>query len=228
MEVMFVEARYTGNISGAFLKKISDALKPYKKINVVAAIQYIDQMNYVVQNIKDKEFILLQSKYRAMYPGQILGCDVEAARCEDCDTTLAFTQGVFHLLGMPVKFGKDLINVDPESESITFVDGKTGDKYRKKVLQSIGTALSAKNVMFIESLKSGQTYGVTLLKKALKQRGVRIFSIISDEVNFNRLNELRGVDVFINTACQRIAIDDMEKLERPIVNAEDLEPYLLR
>ncbi len=228
MEVMFVEARYNGKISDLFMNKIKEALSQYKKINAVAAIQYIDQMNYVVQNIKEKEFVVIKSKYRAMYPGQILGCDVDAARCEDCDVTLAFTQGVFHLLGIPIKLGKPLLNVDPESETITFIDGKAGDKYRKRVLQAIGTALSAKNVMFVESMKSGQTYGVNLLKEALKKRGTKIFSTISDEINFNRLNEFRDIDVFINTACQRIGIDDMEKLEKPIVNAEDLEPYLLK
>ena len=228
MEVMFVEARYNGKVDDSFMNKIRDALMPYKKINAVAAIQYLDQMNQVIQNLKEKEFVVIKSKYRAMYPGQILGCDVDAARCEDCDITLAFTQGVFHLLGIPIKLGKPLLNVDPESESITFIDAKSGDKYRKRMLQAIGIALSAKKIMFVESMKSGQTYGVTLLKQALKQRGAMVFSTISDEINFSRLNEFRGIDVFINTACQRIGIDDMEKIEKPIVNAEDLEPYLLK
>ncbi len=49
-----------------------------------------------------------------------------------------------------------------------------------------------------------------------------------DEINYDRLNEFRNIDVFVNTACQRIAIDDMDKLEKPIVNAEDLEPYFLK
>jgi 2-(3-amino-3-carboxypropyl)histidine synthase len=228
MEMMFVEARYKDAVGDALLGRIREAIKPFKKINLVSSIQYLNQMNWVRENVKDKEFVIKQSRYRAMYPGQILGCDVYAADCEDCDATLSFTQGIFHVLGIPIKFGKSVINVDVESEEITEISGERADTYRKKIMQAIGIALSAKRVMFVESTKSGQTYGAKLLKEAFKLRGAAVYSILFDEINFSRLNELRDVDIFINTACQRIAIDDMEKIEKPIVNAEDLEPYLLK
>ena len=41
-----------------------------------------------------------------------------------------------------------------------------------------------------------------------------------------RLNEFREIDAFVSTACQRIAIDDMNKVKKPMINAEDLESYL--
>ncbi len=228
MEMLFVEARLKRKMSDGFIERISEALKPYKKINLVCAIQFINQMNQLKEGLPDKEFVVKQSKYRAMHPGQILGCDVYAADCEDCDVTVAFAQGYFHVLGIPIKYGKPVLVVDPEVEAIDTISAEIADKYRKRTLQAIGVALVAKNVMFVESTKAGQTYGAALLKRALKEKGKKVYSVVADEINFDRLNEFRKVDVFVSTACQRIAIDDMDKVSKPIVNAEDLEPYFLK
>ncbi len=174
MEMVFVEARYKGRLSDKFVEDIRKAIEPYKKINLVAAIQYIDQMNDFRKRAAEKVFVVKQSFYRAKYPGQILGCDVQAADCPDCDATLAFTQGIFHVLGIPVRYGKSVINADPETETVTVIDAKIAEKYRKRVLQGVGLALKARCVVFIESTKAGQTYGVKLLKEALKKRGTKI------------------------------------------------------
>ncbi|MCW1294085.1 MAG: diphthamide synthesis protein [Candidatus Parvarchaeota archaeon] len=226
METMFVESRYKGKISDALLERIKEKLKPYKKVNLIGVIQYLDQMAYVKDKIKDKEFVLLSSKYRAAYPGQILGCDQYAAECDDCDVILAFTQGMFHIMGVLMKTEKKVINVDVENENIEEMDEKLVQNYKKRMMQAIGIALNAKKVMFVESIKSGQTAGAKDIKEKLAERGVEVYTIVFDEINFQRLNEFRDVDVFINTACQRIAIDDMDKLEKPIVNVEDLRDYL--
>lgn len=227
MQIMFIEARFRRSLSDEFINKIKKAIEPYKKINAVCSIQFIDQMNDFIAKTPEKEFVVKSSLYRAKYPGQILGCDVYAADCPDCDIILSFTQGMFHVLGIPIKYGKNIINIDPESETIEIIDKKAADNYTKKILQGVGIALAAKSVVFIESTKIGQLYSTKLLKEGLKKRGVKIYSVVQDEINYARLNEFRDVDVFINAACQRIAIDDAEKLEKPIINAEDLEPYLL-
>lgn len=226
METMFVESRYKGVVSDELLERIKEKINPYKKINLIGVIQYLDQMNYVKDRIKDKEFVVLSSKYRAMYPGQILGCDQYAAECEDCDVILAFTQGIFHIMGVLMKTDKKVINVDVETGKMGELDEKSVQRYKKRMMQAIGIALSAKKVMFVESIKSGQTVGAKDIKDALIKKGIEVYTVVFDEINFQRLNEFRDVDAFINTACQRIAIDDMDKLEKPIVNAEDLRPYI--
>lgn len=226
MEVIFAESRFKGKLSDEFVKRIYAEIKPYKKINLVAAIQFIDQMNDFRSRIKDKEFVVKQSLYRAMYPGQILGCDVYAADCSDCDATVAFEQGMFHVLGIPLKYGKTVITADPETENIEVIDAGAAEKYKKRIMQGIGAVITAKKVMFVESTKAGQTYGSKLLKEKLKKDGKKVYSVIADEINFERLNEFRDIDAFVSTACQRIAIDDMNKVKKPMINAEDLENYL--
>ncbi len=225
---MFVESRYKGEVSDELLERIKEKIKPYKKINLIGVIQYLDQMNYVKDRIKDKEFIILSSKYRAMYPGQILGCDQYAAECEDCDIILAFTQGIFHIMGVLMKTDKKIINVDIETGKIEELDEKVVQKYKRRMMQAIGITLNAKRVVFVESIKSGQTVNAKDLKEALIKRGIEVYTVVFDEINFQRLNGFRDVDAFINTACQRIAIDDIDKIEKPIVNAEDLKPYVLQ
>lgn len=227
MEVIFAESRFKGKLSDEFIKRIYEEIKPYKKINLVAAIQFIDQMNAFKEKITDKEFVIKQSLYRAMYPGQILGCDVYAADCKDCDATLAFEQGMFHVLGIPLKYGKKVITADPETENIEVIDSNVAEKYRKRIMQGIGSVITGRKIMFVESTKSGQTYGSKMLKEKLKNEGKRVYTVVADEINFERLNEFREIDAFVSTACQRIAIDDMNKVKKPMINAEDLESYLL-
>ncbi len=227
MEVIFAESRFKGKLSDVFVKRIYEEIKPYKKINLVAAIQFIDQMNDFRDRIKDKEFIVKQSLYRAMYPGQILGCDVYAADCSDCDATLAFEQGMFHVLGIPLKYGKTVITADPETENIERISSEVADKYRKRIMQGIGAVITGNRIMFVESTKSGQTYGSKILKERLRKEGKKVYSVVADEINFERLNEFIQIDAFISTACQRIAIDDMNRVKKPMINAEDLESYIL-
>ena len=45
MEIIFAESRFKGKLSETFVKRIYEEIKPYKRINLVAAIQFIDQMN---------------------------------------------------------------------------------------------------------------------------------------------------------------------------------------
>ncbi len=227
MEIIFAESRFKGKLSETFVKRIYEEIKPYKRINLVAAIQFIDQMNEFKEIIKDKEFVVKQSLYRAMYPGQILGCDVYAADCKDCDATLAFEQGMFHVLGIPLKYGKAVITADPETENIEIITPDVANKYRKRILQGIGAVLTGKKIMFVESTKSGQTYASKILKENLRKEGKKVYAVVADEVNFDRLNEFRDIDAFISTACQRIAIDDMDRVKKPMINVEDFESYIL-
>lgn len=225
MDVLYVEARYKRKLIEEEINNIREALKPYKRINIVAAVQFLDQMKQVIESIKDKEFVVLQSKYRAYYPGQILGCDVYAAGCNDCDITLSLTQGLFHVYGILEKYGKPVINFDPTSGEIKFFDEEFARKLYLANLAAISSVINAKTVLIVHSIKAGQTSPIRQIKDWLKTNGKEYYEILFDEINFEYLNELPG-DAIINTACQRIAKDDKEKLNKPIVNAEDLYEYL--
>ena len=121
---------------------------------------------------------------------------------------------------------KPIINVNPETGEIEKI--MPDYKYKKKVLQAIGLTLSAKKVMFILSIKPGQYYPYQRVAKYLEERGIEIYYVVFNDVDFKRLNEFREIDVFINTACQRISIEDADKVEKPILNAQDIEDYLIK
>ncbi len=225
MDILYVEARYRKQLTDEEIEKIREALKDYKRINIVSSVQFIDQMNQIIEKIKDKEFIVLQSKYRAYYPGQILGCDVYAADCKDCDITLSLTQGLFHVYGILEKYGKPVINFDPISGEITFFDEKFAKRLYSQNMLAISSIMNAKTVLIVYSIKAGQTMPIRQIKSWLKEKGKEYYDVVFDEVNFEYLNDLPG-DAIINTACQRIASDDREKLNKPIVNADDLYEYL--
>ncbi|MCW1292012.1 MAG: diphthamide synthesis protein [Candidatus Parvarchaeota archaeon] len=225
MEIMYVESRYKKLFTPEQIEKIKDLLKNYKRINIVASVQYLNNLAQIVNEIKDKEFIIKSSKYRAFYPGQILGCDVYAADCNDCDITLSLTQGHFHVYGILEKYGKPVINIDPESFEITFYNEEIARKMQIKNMLAIDAVIKGKLILIVQTIKAGQTAPVGKIKEWLTKNGKEYYDVIFDEINFNYLNELEG-DAIINTACQRIAIDDKEKLNKPIVNAEDLNDYL--
>lgn len=226
MEIYFAEMRFKGKISKDLLDKIKEAIAPYKRINLVASVQYLDQINQIREEIKDKEFVVIKSKFRALYPGQILGCDTNAAKCEDCDAILSLTSGKFHVIGIMINQYKPIINVNIETGEIEKI--LPDERYRKRILQIIGLTLSAKKVMFILSTKPGQYYPYDKVAEFLKKKGIKVYYSVFDEIDFKRLNEFRDIDIFINTACQRISTDDADKIEKPIINVEDIEDYLVR
>ena len=100
---------------------------------------------------------------------------------------------------------------------------KLRDKVIKQRFAIIEKIKEAKKIGIIVDLKSGQkNVGIAnLLKKELKNAGKDSVILIMNEVSPDKLMNFYDIDGFIETACPRIAIEDKEKYEKPIISSRE-------
>ena len=218
---------YTINAPMNLLPESLEHIKNFNKIGLITTIQHNHQLEEVKGFYEEhgKEVIIGKPFGFAKKNGQILGCDVgSAARLDkEVDAFVYFGGGLFHPLGALLQTTKPFLVVEPFQGSIEFID-KYRDIYRKRSNGKIATALSAKNFGIIVSTKNGQ-YNMNLgkiLKAKIEKKGLKAAILVSNLIDFESLNNMLEFDAFVNTACPRIAIDDIDRTRKPLLSANEL------
>lgn len=199
-------------------------------IGLLAPIQYVPVLPEVKRYLKErkKEVLIGEGDSRIAYPGQVLGCNFSAARsiADKVASFLYIGDGNFHPLGVALAFDKDVIVVDPLLREI-----RDMSELREKTLRRrhamIAKASQASTFGVIISMKAGQSR-VRLakeLKVMAEEKGKVAFLFYMDYV---RPEFLLGfdVDAYISTACPRIAIDDADMYQRPILTPVEFQILL--
>jgi 2-(3-amino-3-carboxypropyl)histidine synthase len=211
------------------IKELIPLLEPYKKIAIVTTVQHIHQLPSIKEKLEKagKKVIIGKPFGFAKYDGQILGCDVgSAARVDNIvDAHIYFGGGVFHPLGAVLNTNKPFFAVDPFLNKIEKIDGLR-EKYEKRSRGKILSSVNAKNFGILVSIKNGQ-YNIELaktLKKKIENLGLNLNAeiLVSDTFDFVSLDNMMKFDVFVNTACPRLAIDDINRTRAPILSANEL------
>ena len=202
MRKLFIEAKYKGKI---IIDK-KDIAKLPEKIGLATTVQFIDHLNDIKKQLKRKVFT---AKARQKYKAQILGCDVSCAEKikSKVDAFLYIGTGYFH----PIALGlleKDVYILSPSKGSITKLDKKLIENYKKRKKGAILKFLSAKDVGIIISTKPGQKYPVAKLKFLEKKYPSKKFYLfITEHVDINQLENFPFIEAWVNTACPRLEED---------------------
>ena len=56
--------------------------------------------------------------------------------------------------------------------------------------------------------------------------GLKAAILVSNTFDFGSINNMLEFDAFVNTACPRIAIDDTDRLRKPLLSANELNEVL--
>ncbi len=217
---MFIEARSKTPVS--FKKTI---LKLPEKIGLVTTVQFIGQIKEVksILEKKDKKVFLGKGKHTA-YQGQVLGCDVDAAISVEkkVDAFLYIGSGLFHPIAISLKTKKDVFTFNPLTNKFDKVDKKEVEKINKRKKGALIKFLSSKEIGVIVTTKPGQEQlkEAFELKKRFKDKN--FYFLIFDTIDFNQLENFPFIECFVNTACPRIALDDSIKINKAIINLEDI------
>jgi 2-(3-amino-3-carboxypropyl)histidine synthase len=220
MRIMMVEGRYKGEID-------LSGLKPQdlpQKLGLISTVQFLDQIEEVKSALEKAGKEVFTNKLRQKYDTQLLGCDQGAAMkdADKVDAYFYFGTGVFHPLGVVIAAEKDVYCYDPLSGIQTKIPKEQGIRMNKKRKGAYLAFLSAKNVGLLVSIKPGQN----LFKKAvtLKENhpDKNCYIFVQDTLDFNQIENFPFVDVWINTACNRI-MDDAEKFPKPLIDIADIE-----
>jgi 2-(3-amino-3-carboxypropyl)histidine synthase len=154
---------------------------------------------------------------RTPLPGQILGCSFEAARATGAREILYVGTGVFHALGVHLATGARVVAFDPYSGTAEVVDA---------------SRLLRKRYVLIEKAREAESIGILLSKKSGQQRSAlaerlaalsdAAFIIAMQEITPDVLLNL-GFDVYVNTACPRLAYDDQVRFPAPVLSPPEFE-----
>ncbi len=209
-----------------------DAAEPNlpKRVGLLTTTQYRAWLPAIRDHLEAKghEVRIGEPDRRVAYAGQLLGCDYHTATVieADVDGYLYIGTGDFHPLGVAILVDKPVIIADPERGTArSLADVK--DRIVRQRHAAIARARDAKVFGIIVSRKIGQVRMdlakrlKTLAESHDRQANIFLMDLVSPEF-------LEGyrVDAWVNTACPRIAIEDVLQYKQPILTPQEFEIVL--
>lgn len=201
-----------------------------KRVGLLTTTQFRSWMPAIREHleVKGHEVHIGGPDRRVAYAGQLLGCDYHTATviAGQVDGYLYIGTGDFHPLGVAILVDKPVVIADPERGTARTLD-EVKDRVLRQRHAAIARARDAKVFGIIVSKKIGQIrMGLANDLKALAEkygREARIF--LMDLVSPEFLEGYR-VDAWVNTACPRIAIEDVLLYKQPILTPQEFEIVL--
>lgn len=216
------------------LKLLNDSLnyiKEFNTIGIVTTIQHVHQLEEIrsFYERNGKSVVIGKPYGFAKRPGQILGCDIGSASTIDrkVDAFVYFGGGMFHPLGALLATTKPFLVVEPFNNSIEFID-QYREKYTRMSKGKILASLEARKFGIMVSTKNGQ-HNMDLgkiLKSRIESKGLQAQVLVANNFDFESLSNMLEFDAFVNTACPRIAIDDTDRISKPLLSANELMEVL--
>lgn len=223
-KVYFIETRSPVDIRSVVEKAVSQ-LKG-QVIGLITTVQHVHKLPdaCTVLEANGKTCVVGRGDSRLAYPGQVLGCNFSAARNEVCDEYIYIGSGDFHPLGVALSTKKRVLAADPFSGEVRDVDPSRILRQRSAV---IAKSLDAKVFGIIVSSKNGQERMklASSLKALAKKHGKEAHIILIDLVTPDQLLQFK-VDAFVNTACPRLAIDEVGRFPSPMLTPQEFEIVL--
>ena len=222
--IVYIETHYEKDIE-KLMTTFTESYK-YKTIAIVASVQHIHQLPIIKKTLEQKgiNVIIPEGKGRAFHQGQILGCEYTGPKTieKDIDAYVAIANG-FHALGLLLSTDKPVILINPATDEIQDLTPQRA-KYILQRDSFIEQARRAQSFGIIISTKSGQinTTMAEQLKNKIITHNKEAIIITLEEVRPTELNNFSTIDVFVTTACPRLAIEDTPRFSKPIITIKEL------
>jgi 2-(3-amino-3-carboxypropyl)histidine synthase len=211
-----------------------------KTIGLVTDSQHLHQMKKVEEIFTNNGVKVKIGKGGGqLNDGQVFGCEFYPVTKlkKDVDAYVFLGQSNFHASGIALSTNMPTYVLDPYFNEVREVT-EFAQKLKKKATLAIYKAVDAKSFGIIVGLKEGQLSKLFALqfKKDLEKEGKTVQLFALTDITSERLNNLKGIEAFIQVACPRISTDnqfDKPVLSSPQGNAllkllrkENIEEYL--
>ncbi|HEX9567768.1 MAG TPA: diphthamide biosynthesis enzyme Dph2, partial [Thermoplasmata archaeon] len=209
-----------------------DAAEPMlpKRVALVTTTQFRHWLPEIKRHLEKKGHVVRigEPDRRVAYAGQLLGCDYHTATVVDqeVDGYLYIGTGDFHPLGVAILIDKPVIIADPERGTARDLK-EVRDRVLRQRHAAIVRAQDARVFGIIVSKKVGQARMemATELKALAEKHGRQANLFLMDLVAPDLLQGYR-VDAWVNTACPRIAIEDILQYKQPMLTPQEFEIVL--
>jgi len=187
------------------LKREVKKLSKFKRIGLITSVQFVNAMEKVKDYLKKvgKEVHIHKS---LKYPGQILGCNVDAAKNIEnkIDCFLYVGAGKFHPIGVAVNTKKPVFSLDLEKNKLYSLEPERRKWLRKRAWHD-SKLEDARKVGIVVCWKRGQERmkEARRLKKELENKGKEVSILAFDDFKKEKIEGLK-FDVLVNIACPRL------------------------
>ncbi|MDP3734140.1 MAG: diphthamide synthesis protein [Nanoarchaeota archaeon] len=230
MDVLFLEAPYSGKVELTqetlhYLKQ-----KKYTKVGLYASVQFCNQLNIIKEQLTEAKITALSSRPdRTHVSTQLLGCDVyhdSLNSKEAVDCYLYVGDGKFHPLALvylqkDAPSLKEVVCNDPIQKSMEVLSIANVKTIVTKYKASLMKFLTADTVGIIITIKPGQEHLQPSFALQKKYPQKRFYYFIDNVVSFDQLENFNFIQVWVNTTCPRVGFDDQEKFEKGVINLND-------
>jgi diphthamide biosynthesis enzyme Dph1/Dph2-like protein len=236
MHTLFLDAPYTGKVE--LCKETINYLKQHNItcLALYASVQFVNNLEIIHQQLTKLNITILTTKAdRTHVKTQLLGCDSELAslhlsekQFNQIQTFLYIGDGRFHPYALvyaqkdiPATIAKPIICNDPIAKKFTLTDTNIIRQILRKYRASLMKFLVAKNIGVIVTIKPGQEHLIASYRLEKKFSDKTFYFFIDDVVSFNQLENFPFIDIWINTTCPRVGLDDQEKFTKGVINLND-------
>jgi 2-(3-amino-3-carboxypropyl)histidine synthase len=221
---LYLEARATLPVDAAIVSAIP-LLIGYDRIGLATTVQHVQTLDLVREIlVRAGKTIEVGDARRLAYPGQVVGCDYSNVKsvASDVDAFLFVGGGKFHALGVALTTSKPTIIADPYG-GVSYTLQEEIVKILKQRYACIEEAEHAKVFGILVSLKPGQEHldGALKIKESVEKMGKAAYLFAVREILPDVLAEFPSVDVYVNTACPRISLDDASKFKKPVLTVQE-------
>jgi len=208
-------------------KKCAEILKD-KKVSLVTDSQHLHQVDKVQCILTTAGIDVMIGKGKGqLNDGQVFGCEFYPATQlkDEVDAYVFLGQSNFHASGIALSTNKPTYVLDPYFNEVREIT-EFAQKLKRKATLSIYKAAEAKSFGVIVGLKEGQLSKVFALKfkKELEKEGKSVQLFALTDITNERLQNLKGIDAFIQVACPRISTDN--QFDKPVLSTPQANALL--
>jgi 2-(3-amino-3-carboxypropyl)histidine synthase len=222
--IIYLEAKANIDVKTAVEKSIH-LLEPWSRIGLATTLQHVHVLDEVQEILeKSGKTIYVGNAGHTEHPGQVLGCDYSNAKSvmDKVEAFLFVGGGRFHALGLYLATMKPTIVADPFEKRAYTIESDAKKIIRRR-WADISEAKDAKNFGVVIGLKPGQSNveDALLIKEALKKSGKRVVLLAMREITSTALLQFPTIEVYVNVACPRIALDEPSPFTKPVLTVRE-------
>lgn len=199
-----------------------------KTVSLVTDSQHLNQVKKVADILTKSNISVKIGKGKGqLNDGQVFGCEFYPVTelNKDVDAYVFLGQSNFHAAGICLSTGRPTYVLDPYFNEVREVS-EFAKKIQKKATLSIYKAAEAQRFGIIVGLKEGQLSKLTALKfkRELEKEGKEVMLFALTDITNDRLQNLTGIDAFIQVACPRISTDN--QFDKPVLSTPQANALL--
>ncbi|HEY3094271.1 MAG TPA: diphthamide biosynthesis enzyme Dph2 [Nitrososphaera sp.] len=184
----------------------------YQTISLLTDSQHLHQIESVKEIFEDHGYCVIIGRGKGqLRDAQVFGCEFYPAYNiqKQVDAYVFLGQSMFHSASVAMSTDRPTFMLDPYFEEYSQVN-EFAQGMQKRAILSIYKVLDAEKIGIVIGLKEGQFAHVRALelKKEFEKLGRKVQMIALTEITDERMQNFKGIDVFVQVACPRIATDN--------------------